>query len=394
MFRELPRAGTPLGWGDVAAFGSGEELEDAFARWLPARHVHIVSSGRAAQYLILKALRRLSTRTGVVIPAYTCPTVPLAVARAGLTVKLCDVSPQTGNLDPERLEETVTDETLAVIPVHMSGIPCDMAAILDIVRRCGAPVVEDCAQAAGATLNGQKVGTFGDYAFFSLARGKGFTAYEGGIIVCQSEKHAALIQEQIEQSVRLRPLSELVTVAKLLGMALFFHPRLYWFMRALPLDWENEVYSMDFPLRGMGRFRKGVAQIVLGRLENTIEERKARTEYMQERLKGMDGIQLFRAPSGSCPAYPWLGILFKEPPSRDEAYRRLRAAGLGPSRLFTRSLNYYGYLREIVPQERYPGAEYVAARLLTLPTHGYVRGEDMDRMINIVAECLGYGRRS
>lgn len=184
LLRELPRAGTRLIWKDLAigsrcAFFSTSKFTDAFARWLPAEYIFAISSGRAALCLILQALAKCSDRREVVIPAYTCPTVALSVARAGLKVRLCDVDPVSGNLNVAQLAETLSKNTLAVIPVHMHGIPCDMYTTLALARQRGVFIVEDCAQAAGATLGGQKVGTFGDAAFFSLARGKGFTSYEG-----------------------------------------------------------------------------------------------------------------------------------------------------------------------------------------------------------------------
>ncbi len=393
MFRELPRAGMPLCWKDIARtcysfFFSAEEFESVFARWLPAHKAYVVSSGRAALWLILRILKESSTRNEVVIPAYTCPTVPLAVARTGLTVRLCDVNPETGNIDIDCLSRVVTGQSLCVIVVHMSGIPCDMESIMKITRQYEVSVVEDCAQAAGARLYGKRVGTFGDFAFFSLGRGKGFTTYNGGIIVCQSERYTGLIQEEIEQTVCFRPLSELATITKLLGMTFFFHPRLYWLVRSLPLGWENEFYSMDFPLEKMGGFRKRAAQRVLEKLDDTIEERRVKGEYLQARLKAIDGLRIFQASQLSEPAYPWLAFLFKEPLARDKAYKRLRAAGLGPSWLFTRSLNQYDYLAHIMPRGLHHGAEYVAARLLTLPTHGHVKQPDLDMMVKIIAESL------
>lgn len=138
----------------------------------------------------------------------------------------------------------------------------------------------------------------------------------------------------------------------------------------------------------MGRLRKGVAQTVLGKLEQTIEERRARGEYLQERLRAIDDLQVLQMPVDSRPAYPWLPMLFRQSEVRNEAYRRLRSSGLGPSKLFTRSLNRYDYLADIVPQGHCPGAEYVAARILTLPTHRHVTKEDMDRMVKIISECL------
>jgi len=384
MFRELPRAGTPLKWQDIRSAGlyavtSGSPFAAAFARWLSVERVWVVSSGRAALCLILRELAKRSPRREVIIPAYTCPTVPLAVARAGLQVRLCDVDHATGNLDARGLAEAVGDETLAVVPVHMHGIPCDMRLILPLALKHGVFVVENCAQAAGATLDGQKIGSFGDASFFSLGRGKGFTAYEGGIgRIADSRLPIADYRGEITEG-----LAEGLTIAKLLAMAVFFHPRLYWLIRALPLGWDNEVYGLDFAISRMGRFRHGLALSLLGRLDEIVAERRQKAEYLRKQLRGVPGVQLLEPPVGSRPSYPWLPMLVEK---RDKSVRRLRAKGLGAYRLFTCSLNQYEYLQGIVSQGSYAAAEYVAAHLITLPTHEYVTRWDMDQMVTLLAE--------
>lgn len=394
--RELPRAGTPLTRKDFwtacrSMLRHAQRLEEVFARWLSVEQVWVVSSGRAALCLILRALAERSLRREVIVPAYTCPTVPLAVARAGLQVRLCDVDLITGNLDVQRLAKTVGDETLAVLAVHMHGIPCDMPGILAIAQQQGTFVIEDCAQAAGAMLDGQKVGTFGDAAFFSLGRGKGFAGYEGGIgriADCDPMKYAPHWTDQgsrIEDCRRktAETLADALTIAKLVGMALFFHPGLYWMIRALPLGWDNEVYDLNFRIGKIGRFRQGVALSVLGRLDKVVEKRRDKAEYLREQLRGVPGVQLLEPSAESQPSYPWLPLLVEK---RDEAVSRLRVRGLGAFWLFTRSLNQYEYLGDIIPRGSYPCAEDMAAHLLTLPTHEYVTRRDMEDMVSVLAE--------
>jgi len=133
----------------------------------------------------------------------------------------------------------------------------------------------------------------------------------------------------------------------------------------------------------MGNFRQGIALSVLRRLDEVVARRRERAGYLREQLRGVTNVQLLDPPAGSQPSYPWLPLLMEK---RDEAVRRLRARGLGASRLFTRSLNQYEYLRGIVPPGSYPKAEYLAARLLTLPTHKYVTQRDIDRMVAMLAE--------
>ncbi len=288
-------------------------------------------------------------------------------------MRLCDVDPSTGSLDPRQLAEIAGDATLAVVPVHMHGIPCDMGALLPLARACGAAVVEDCAAAAGARLAGRPVGSFGDAAFFSLSRGKGFTAYEGGIAV------GGLVKQGAET--RPRPLAELATLVKLAGMSVFFHPSLYGLVRALPLGWETEIYPADFPIAGVGGLRQGVALSVLRRLDVILAGRRRRAHYLRERLRCVDGVWPLEIPAGSEPSYPWLPLVVER---RDEALRRLRAEGLGAAPIFTRSLAGYDYLRGIVPPGPQPAADGLAERLLSLPTHAHVRLEDAQRMVEIL----------
>lgn len=382
--RQLPRAGMRVTWQDGAAafryaFKPSPEFGTAFACWLSSERVWTVSSGRAALCLILRALAKRSPRRHVIVPAYTCPTVPLAIVRAGLQVRLCDVDPISGNLRVDEVSKTIDDDTLAVVPVHMHGIPCEMPPILGLSQSHGAFVVEDCAQAAGSTLRGQRVGSFGDAAFFSLGKGKGFTAYEGGLgrLAVGGEP---LADHNGQRDGRAR---EILILGKLLAMTILLHPRLYWMIRSLPLGWENETYAADFGIGGMGRFREGVAFSVLRRLDAVVLARREKAEFLRCQLRCMAGVQLLEPPSGAQPSYPWLPLMVRD---RDRTVRRLRSEGLGGARLFTRSLNQYDYLRAMVPQGRYPNAEYLAAHLLTLPTHEYVTLRDMDRMVAVLAE--------
>ena len=365
-FRELPRAGTVLTWGDLVAArqylsASDSRFTTTFADWLSVNNVWLVTSGRAALCLILRALAERSGKLEVVVPAYTCPTVPLSVARAGLRVRLCDVDPVTGNLDVQQLCGVMGDETLAIVPVHMHGIPCDMNPILAIAQQHGVSVIEDCASAAGASLDGRKVGTFGDAAFFSLGRGKGFTAYEGGIGVGKPGSSEA---EMLGNKG-----SEFLIAIKLLVMAVFFHPRLFWSIRSLPLGWGNEVYGLDFAIGGMGHFRQGVALSVLKRLDKVVVKRREKARYLVDQLRESTNVRFLEPPIGSQPSYPWLPLLVEE---RDEVVSQLRAKGLGASWSFTYSLNQYDFLQGIVAPGSYPVAEHIAAHLLTLPTHHYV----------------------
>lgn len=135
----------------------------------------------------------------VIIPDFTLIVSANTVIQAGAKPVLVDVDPKTWCIDPKLIEAKITPRTKAIMVVHMYGHPCDMEAIMDIARRHNLYVIEDCAQAHGAEVNGRKAGSFGDVACFSFYGNKILTTGEGGMVLCKDEKLAnrlALLRNQ------------------------------------------------------------------------------------------------------------------------------------------------------------------------------------------------------
>lgn len=147
-----PTAGLPLRWRDFAPGAPAVALGPALARMLevdPAT-VAVTCSGTAALVLALSALQRTSARRSVIVPAYTCPLVAIAVAHCGLRLRLCDTRPGHFEMDPDALAALCDDDTLAIVPAHLGGRLADLGAPLRAARAAGAWVIEDAAQALGA----------------------------------------------------------------------------------------------------------------------------------------------------------------------------------------------------------------------------------------------------
>ncbi len=176
---------------DIARF------EQAFARRLGVDDAVAASYGRMAFFYILKALD-FPTGAEVIVPALTFWVVPEMVRVAGLTPVPADVDPRTFNLDPAAFERAITPRTVAVVPTHLYGLPCDMDAILAIARKHGLKVIEDCAHALGARFRGREVGTFGDASFFSFQTLKPLNTYGGGIGVARDPEVRARVRAQAE----------------------------------------------------------------------------------------------------------------------------------------------------------------------------------------------------
>src|SRR6185436_10624580 len=197
-----PTAGLQLRWSDFIGSASEPDLGQALAAFLGVESVGLASSGTASLIVALETLKRRSHRRNVVIPAYTCPLVPLALAYVGLTVKLCDLSPDRFDFDPGALAAACDGDTLAVVPTHLGGMVANLEPVLEIAERAGAFVVEDAAQALGATWRGQPAGTLGDIGIFSLSRGKGLTVYEGGFWVARSRELREATTETADELLR------------------------------------------------------------------------------------------------------------------------------------------------------------------------------------------------
>ena len=163
-----------------------ESLETEMARYTGAAHALAVSSGTGAVGVALSALG-VGPGQEIIIPAYLWVAVAAAVVNQGAIPVLADID-DTFCLNPEDVARRITPRTAGIIMVHMSGAPGDAPAILKVARERGLFLLEDCAQCAGGSVNGQSVGTFGDMAIFSFQMNKNMTAGEGGCVLTSDDR--------------------------------------------------------------------------------------------------------------------------------------------------------------------------------------------------------------
>ncbi|MBL9215702.1 MAG: DegT/DnrJ/EryC1/StrS family aminotransferase [Opitutaceae bacterium] len=152
-----------------------------FRRLYPLEHVFPCSSGTAALHVAVAALR-LQPGDEVIVPPITDMGTVIGVLYQQAVPVFADLEPQTYTLDPADVRRRITAKTRAIIPVHLGGNPCDLAALLPLAREHRLAVVEDCAQAWGARWQGRPVGLHGDVACFSLNEHKHVSCGDGGIV--------------------------------------------------------------------------------------------------------------------------------------------------------------------------------------------------------------------
>ncbi|MEV6394066.1 aminotransferase class I/II-fold pyridoxal phosphate-dependent enzyme [Streptomyces sp. NPDC051907] len=181
----------------VSNFGPySRELESVLAQYLGVGNVIATASGDTALGMAFTAVQRANPgRREVVVPSYTFPSTVNAILRAGLEPVFCDVDPVSLGLTPELAERRIGPATAAIVPVHSHGIPADMPALEKLAERHGVMLVSDAAAALGASLDGRKVGSFGDMEVFSLSGTKVLTSGEGGAIAVRDDELARQLRE-------------------------------------------------------------------------------------------------------------------------------------------------------------------------------------------------------
>ena len=195
-FTNWPKATTELkdaiiGTVENENWGVGSEaissFENEFSNFHDSKFCISTSSGTTALWVALKSAG-VKAGDEVIIPPYTFIATASAVLMANAVPIFVDIDPKTCNIDPDKIEEAITDKTKVIMPVHITGNPAQMSKILDISKKYGISVIEDAAQAHGAEWEGTKVGALGLGGIFSFQTSKNMSAGEGGAIISNDQE--------------------------------------------------------------------------------------------------------------------------------------------------------------------------------------------------------------
>jgi dTDP-4-amino-4,6-dideoxygalactose transaminase len=397
IFKEIPpTAGFPLYLSDFRSLFKRGTLEEDLKHYLKLDYVSLTYSGTAALYLILESLKELSGKTRVVIPSYVCPLLPLAIKRAGLKVEVCDIGPDNFDFDLGELENLCSqnNDILAVIAVHLGGIPVDFEPMEKIVKKQGIFIIEDCAQSLGATYHEKKTGTLGDFSFFSLCRGKGLTIYEGGVAATTQKEYAQILEKKINLLAKDDFLSEILKIWELLGYWVFYRPQLFWFVFQIPQIFWNlggnklkalgEYFTPEFPIHKVSRMRKSIGHAQFYRLEEELEKQRRKASFYLEAFKGIRGLKAIQEHPDTRATYPYLTLIFDTRQMRNKAWQILKDSGLGVSQIYAYAIGDYDYLKPIVPQKNYPGGRYLAEHTITVSTNAFLTQKDLVAIIQAI----------
>jgi perosamine synthetase len=401
-FEVPPTAGLPARLADLLP-PYESDLASALAGFLGVEEVQLECSGTAALVVALTALRPGSRRTRVVVPAFTCPLVPLAIVHCGLEVVPCDTAPGSFDFDEDELARLCDADTLAVVPTHLGGRLADVGVALSCARRCGAFVIEDAAQALGARQDGCSVGLSGDAGFFSLAAGKGLSTFEGGALITRDEDLRARLRETSRRIVPRRVDWGLRRAVQMLGYAVLYRPRLLPLAYGLPLRRRlrrgellaaaGDDLGPSIPLHRLGPWRRAVARRAVDRLGAFHELTSRRAVRRVERLERIAPIEVVRDRGTGTGVWPVFMVLASDPGMRDRLLGRLWPSGLGVGRMFLHALPDHPACRACVPASAVPRARDLAARMLTISNSPWLDDLRFEQLCRTIEEVTLRGSR-
>ena len=339
----------------VAAFE-----EEFSARVVGGAHCVAVNSGTSAQHLAALASGAGADREAeVIVPSFTFAATANSVAITGARPVFADIDPVTFTLDPASVEAAVTERTIAIEVVHLYGLPANMPEILDIARRHGLAVWEDCAQAHAAAIDDEPVGAFGAWGSFSFYPTKNMTSLEGGMV---STADAELAR-------RVRLLRN----------------------QGMERQYANEVVGLN---NRMTDVAAAVGRVQLTRLAGWTAARRANAAALDAGLAGAPGVVTPHVPSGYTHVYHQYTIRLEgaSAAERDEVARVLREQWrVGTGVYYPIPNHRLPSLAPYAPGLDLPGTERAARECLSLPVHPSLSEADLERIVRAVGAAVTAG---
>lgn len=388
-----------MGGGDEAA--QVHDFEAAFADYIGVDHAVMVPSARYGFHLLLKGWG-FGPGDEVILPALTYFAIPALAEATGCTPVFADVGATTHVLDPAAFEAAITPRTKVVVPTHLFGTPCDMDAIRAIADRHGIKVVEDVAQATGARFKGERVGSFGDAAYYTFGLTKNITTLSGAMVTTNEDTLAAAVRAEIQAASPARLRDRVQEALTGTAMMVATHPKVYPFTvhPAVVLGnrigkdpiherfGEAEKRYESVPAHYQKARPRGiqaqVGQLQLQRIEDLNGARVRNGRVLDRQLANLPHLTVPTYPSGSEPIYMSFVV---HHPDRDGLAAALRSRGVDTT---------IGYMSNCAASplfERFaarcPNAERAFADLLHIPVHPNLQQADLDHMVEAVRQaCL------
>lgn len=330
-----------------------QELQKELISYLGVDHIELLTNGHMAIELSLQAMGL--TEGEVITTPFTFASTTHAIVRNGLEPVFCDINPYDFTIDVTKIEELITDRTVAIMPVHVYGNICDVEEINRIAKKYGLKVIYDAAHTFGEKYKNKGIGSFGDISCFSFHATKVFNSIEGGAVCFHDED---------------------------------FGKELY---RLKNFGIKNaEVVDGVGANAKMNEFCAAMGLCNLRHVDGEIEKRKEIVERYRDQLDGIDGIQLNPIQKDVQSNYAYFPVIFDEKvfgASRNEVFEKLDENGIGARKYFYPLTNTFDCFHGKYDVNLTPVALHISKRVLTLPLYADLSLQDVDKICDIVKAC-------
>jgi dTDP-4-amino-4,6-dideoxygalactose transaminase len=320
-----------------------ERFEQRFAQITGVQHAVAVNSGTAALHLALLA-NGIGAGDEVITTSFSFVATANAILYTGAHPVFVDIRADDFTIDPELIEAKITPRTRAIIPVHLYGQPADMDAICDIANRHGLVIVEDAAQAHGASVRGRHVGTYGTgcYSFYAT---KNVQTAEGGIVTTNDDAVADRLRMLRGHGARVR--------------------------------YRHEILGYNYR---MSDLHAAIGIVQLDRLQEFTARRISNASYLS---MGISNVATPYVRPGVRHVYHQYTIRIRS--DRDAAAKTLAEAGIGTGVHYPLPIHQQPLYRDLGFTDVLPEAELASREVLALPVHPELTREDLDRIIAAVS---------
>lgn len=335
--------------GYVAQGSVVEDFERSFEKYIGSGHTLSLNSGTAALHIAL-ILAGVGEGDEVISTPLTAEPTNVAIKMVGAKIRWADVDPQTGGICPKSIEENINSKTKAIIFVDYAGIPSDIKGIKEVSEKFNLPVIEDAAHALGAKFEGKKLGNHFPFTIYSFQAIKHLTTIDGGALQIQDE-------ELYKKAKKIRWFGLDKGVSRL----------------------ENDITFQGYKYH-MNNVNACVGLVQLKEVENIVQSYITNGKYLDENLKGIDGVVVLNYYPNSEPSY-WLYTIKVE--NRDRLIKKFEENGIMASELHKRN-DLHTFLNDY--PAHLPNLDDFYSKMLHLPCGWWVTKEDCDKMISILKE--------
>ena len=333
-----------LGSGMIASGSRVKEFEKQFAEFVGTKYATATTSGTTALHIALLCLG-IKEGDEVIVPSFSFIATANTVLFCNAKPVFCDVNPKTFNIDVEKIESLITEKTKAIMPVHLFGQPTDMQPLLEIAEKHGLHVISDAAQAHGAKYDGKMVGSFGDAECFSFYPTKNMTTGEGGMITTNNEEFA-----KKADSIRNHG-----------------REKTQW-------GYEHEQVGYNYRMTDIAA-AIGIEQ--LKKLPGFNERRRENARYLNDRLAGIEGIEIPYVLPNVRHVYHQYTIKCD---NREAIIQKLKDNDVGFGIYYPKPMHLYSHLKQFAHDDL-KISEKLADRVLSLPVHPALSHEDLETII-------------